>query len=585
MTRTRTVAALALVVLLTVGTAAPIAAADAQASGAAPDQTAPAFETQSDASSNATVGAQLSTVVAATSDEVETEFEDAAFEIEYEAGDDRERADTVANRTADLVERANAVDGEYENVSAAFEAGEIDRQTYAQRVATLNARANNVYSSLQTVERRAERLDEVDLAAAGTSTEEIQSAKADLEAVTGPGANALFRQFTGERSGEFEIDVENGISIEVESEDGERSREFERERSGNGSIEVSQSDALSSAQEGLSDVNGTWQPTKAKADLSDGVYEFEFELRGEQGGEAEVSVDAATGQVFELEEEIEGDEEDDESKRGEDEADDESDDDDAEDESDDDAEDESDDDAEDESDDDAEDEKASSLLLLVDGAPEPGAEITLTALVDGEPTANVTVEGPDGDVGMTDANGTVTVVLPEDGGDYEAEVGDAEAEVELEFESEDEDDREDERADDDDRESADDRTLDVTASVDGGEVTVTATYNGSAVGDAQVEVNGDTVGTTDENGQITVSLPDDDELEIDVERGELEGEIGRGIQDGGLTAPEDDDSGEEADEDDSEDEEDDDAADDDDEEIEEEDDDDSDDVDDDEGDE
>jgi len=186
---------------------------------------------------------------------------------------------------------------------------------------------------------------------------------------------------------------------------------------------------------------------------------------------------------------------------------------------------------------------------------------------------------------MTDANGTVTVVLPEDGGDYEAEVGDAEAEVELEFESEDEDDREDERADDDDRESADDRTLDVTASVDGGEVTVTATYNGSAVGDAQVEVNGDTVGTTDENGQITVSLPDDDELEIDVERGELEGEIGRGIQDGGLTAPEDDDSGEEADEDDSEDEEDDDAADDDDEEIEEEDDDDSDDVDDDEGDE
>ena len=518
MTRARITVALTLTALLIAGAVTPAAAAADQHAGAAHGSTAPALDAQSSTSSNATVGAQLSTVVAATSDEVETEFEDTAFEIEYESGDERERAGAVANRTADLVDRAGAIRAEYENVTSAYEAGEIDRQTYAQRIATLNARANNVLSSLRTVERRAAELEESDLEAAGTSTAEISAAKEDLQGVTGPGTNALFRQFTGESAGKFEIDVENGVSIEVESEDGETSREFERERTGNGSIEVSQADALATARAELSDVNGAWQPVEAKLDSSDGVYEFEFELSGEREGEAEASVDAATGQVFALEEEIEGTADD---EKGED----------------------------DEKDEKEEGEDGeSSLLLIVGGAPAPGAEITITALVDGEPTSGVTVEGPDDVVGTTGANGTVTTTLPAEGGTYEAEYGDADAELELEFENEsDEDEAKDEKEDEDEENAEGD--LDAAVSLSGEQVTVEVTYNGSAVSDASVEVNGDVVGTTDENGQIAFALPADDELEIGIERGELETEVKYGIENGTLVSDENGDEDDETDED------------------------------------
>lgn len=58
------------------------------------------------------------------------------------------------------------------------------------------------------------------------------------------------------------------------------------------------------------------------------------------------------------------------------------------------------------------------------------------------------------------------------------------------------------------------------------EVTVIVTDNGSAVANATVEVNGEEAGTTDSNGELVITVPDNiNELEIEVEKGELEGSL------------------------------------------------------------
>ncbi|WP_435195446.1 PepSY domain-containing protein [Natronomonas sp. EA1] len=56
-------------------------------------------------------------------------------------------------------------------------------------------------------------------------------------------------------------------------------------------------------------------------------------------------------------------------------------------------------------------------------------------------------------------------------------------------------------------------------------VTVTATLDGEPVANATVEVNGEDVGTTDADGMATVTVPAGDELRVEVETDEAEGEL------------------------------------------------------------
>lgn len=76
-------------------------------------------------------------------------------------------------------------------------------------------------------------------------------------------------------------------------------------------------------------------------------------------------------------------------------------------------------------------------------------------------------------------------------------------------------------------------TVDGTAEP-GNSVTVTATDNGEPVRGATVEVNGENVGTTDRNGAITVTVPDADEFEVEVET-HLEGSKTFVLEDGNVT--------------------------------------------------
>lgn len=57
----------------------------------------------------------------------------------------------------------------------------------------------------------------------------------------------------------------------------------------------------------------------------------------------------------------------------------------------------------------------------------------------------------------------------------------------------------------------------------GANVTLTATYAGEPVPHAPVDVNGDTAGTTDADGQLVVGIPDAEEFEVEIEA-EFEGE-------------------------------------------------------------
>jgi hypothetical protein len=80
-------------------------------------------------------------------------------------------------------------------------------------------------------------------------------------------------------------------------------------------------------------------------------------------------------------------------------------------------------------------------------------------------------------------------------------------------------DREDQRASDDAL------NLSVTENVTVGEtVTLTATRNGTAVANATVTVDGETVGTTEADGTLSVTVPDAEQLEVEVEAGGEEAE-------------------------------------------------------------
>ncbi|MCT9098136.1 hypothetical protein [Haloarchaeobius sp. HME9146] len=499
------IAALLLAVLLVAGTALPAmalstSAAQSAGTGSASDAATTAAQAaapQNNSSVNVTVGQQLSTVIDVSSDEVQTDFENTAFEFSFERGEEDERVEAIAERTEELRERAEDIREDYDDATEAYREGELTASEYAQELATLNARASNLLESVERLQNRRANVSAFELRAAGVNQSALQDVVENLRSVNGSGTAALLQQFTGEARGEIELETADGFSIEIENEDGEQSREFEAPRDNNNSITVSQANALDTAREALgSPETGNWTLQKASIHEDSGYHKFEFVLTGSnKTGEAEVRVDGSTGDVFRLESEIEVPERDDDDEDG----------------------------------DDDEREDGELALLVSDGAAAPGATITITALADGAPADGVMVHMNDREIGTTDENGTVTVTLPEQGEvEFEAERGDASGELEFEFgDGSEEDDEVFQR-------------LATTATLDNDTVTVSVNYDGTGVANASVFANDRAVGTTDAEGTVTFTLDSEttEELELEVVKGAFEAELRYDIQDGSLVLTE-----------------------------------------------
>jgi len=446
--------------------------------------------------SSASTGQQLATVLEVTDEEVRSDVEESAFERKLETDNETAKAQAIADRATALRERADDIAADQQAATEAYENGDLTDSEYAQRLAVLNARANAVLEAYQNLDDHAEDVSGLKLEAAGYNQTADRQAREQLRSVTGAGANALFRQYTGQSEGEFSVETENGVSLEVESEDGERSREFEREQPGNGTLVVSQSEALQTARGALDDSRLNWSLRKASVDREDGYYEFEFTGRSANAtGSAEVSVDGETGGIFEFEEEIEprGSEADEAEEA-------------------------------DEDDNETEDEDADELAIsLANGTAEPGATVTLEVTQAGEPVEGATVMVGDQTVGETDADGRITVTLPSNGeADIKATHDDAEGEIEFDF------------GDTEDRESTIRRNLSVSGSTQNGTVSVAVSYDGEGVDGATVYANGERVGTTGGDGTLTFETNATDELEVTLVKGEFEAELTFEVRDGTL---------------------------------------------------
>lgn len=501
----RSIGHLGLVLLVVIGLTVPAAAVSLgtnEADTASGNIGAADPASQNNSSVDVTVGQQLSTIISASSDEVQTAFRNTAFEIAFEREGEEDKAEAIADRAEELRERAEAIREDYREATEEYESGEISKSQYAQRLATLNARASNLLESYEKLQQRAATVSALELQAAGLNRSALQDAVEDLSSVSGAGATALLKQFTGQSDGKIELETAGGLSIEVESEDGEQSREIERPRDDDSNITVNQSVALDAARAALSSPDdGRWVLVESKVKHGDGAYEFEFRLHGasDHVGEAEARVDGSSGTVFKLEEEIEPEERDDEADEDEDER--------------------------------EEDREVELALIVVDGTPVANATITLLALADGEPAENVTVYLNDHAIGQTGPNGTITVSLPAAGEvELTAETDDTESELEFEFEDEDDDKAADEVFE----------KLDVQSTLENGTVTVVVRFNGTGVDNATVYANDERIGHTDASGTVsfTVDTNETDELELEIVKGAFEAELAYDLHEGSLVLTE-----------------------------------------------
>ncbi|WP_435178159.1 DUF7096 domain-containing protein [Halorussus sp. AFM4] len=477
---------LVLAALLVAGTTAPAAATAGSGASRLTESVATglaAADGTNNSSVNVTVGQQLSTVVTATSDEVQTDFENTAFEVNFEGANESERAEAVAERAETLRERAERINEDYRDATTAYRSGELTESEYAQRIAVLNTRAENVRGSYERLQERAENVSTPDLREAGINGTTLNGSVESLDAVTGSGPSAILERFTGQTEGELDIEADDGLTVEVESEDGERSVEVRRSRDDDETMTVDRSAALSTAREELPAApgNGSWTLTEGSVHAESGYYKFEFSLRGANAsGESEVRVDGSSGTVFRLEQEVEHRERDEQSDRGNDERGNES-------------------------------ERDGELSLVVaGGTPAPNATITVKAVSEGEPVPNATVYVGDSAAGTTDDAGTVSVTLPEGGATVKAVRGDREAELEFEFAG---------------REDNGSRRLDVSGSIDNGTVTISVSADGASVSGATVYADGDRVGTTAADGTVSFATDATEELAVEVVKGESEAEV------------------------------------------------------------
>ncbi|MFB6362333.1 MAG: hypothetical protein ABEH59_13560, partial [Halobacteriales archaeon] len=475
------------------------------------------------------VGQQLSTIISTTSDDTQTSFANFAFELDVETGNDSENAEAIADRADELSDRAQDIREDFRNATTAHEAGNISKGQYAQRLAALNGRAQNVLISLQSLQQRADNVSALELRAAGVNQSRLAEAIESLDNATGTGPSALLQRFTGASNASIELETEGGLSIEAESDDGERSREVRRTRDPNTNITISGAQALATAREALSKQVATWKLLKSSVHSVEGYYKFEFAFQtANETGEAEVRVDGSSGQVFRLEEEIEPQEDNEtEPLETEEEREDELNETETEEPENETPANESVGDRN-ETGDQIEDGNESIdrlALVLVNGTPKPGGEITVQVLADGTGVGNVTVRLNGEPVGQTDTEGLLSLTLPETEAKLTASAGGEDGELEFEFEEEQEDIY---------------RNLNVTVEIENRSATVTVSYNGSPVSSAEVYANDELVGKTPDDGTVSLSIANDtEELTIEVVKGEFEAEMEFELTDGEVNQTQD----------------------------------------------
>lgn len=279
---------------------------------AAQEEQTPVDET-SDEDLSPGLGAQISTIVAVTGDEVEADVEDAQYKYAFERANESEQARLATERAHDLASKSKAVKDEFKNATKAYKNGEITDDQYAQRLAVLSERAESLdkrsSEHLTGLDRAREVANENAAFGLEQAAKDLKDSQNETDDLKKPGARAVAGKFMGEDRGEVAISkVGNSIAIAARDNENTSVREFVAEGDNSTAMNMSLAEAMALATSSLDPVaNASWELTEMEKDVDDGVYEFEFELNGtdETEGEAEIVIDASARTIVDFSEEIE----------------------------------------------------------------------------------------------------------------------------------------------------------------------------------------------------------------------------------------------------------------------------------------
>jgi hypothetical protein len=180
-----TLGSVILAVLTAAGLTAPAMALPMSADGSSLGEsieivaTSPTQAAQNDPSVSAAVGPQLSTVISVSSDEVQTGFENTAFELSVESVTEEAQAEAIADRHNELRDRVESIREDYADLTESYRQGELTNSEYAQRLAVLNGRANNVLTSYNQLQKRAANVSTSALRAAEVTRSCLNSSVED----------------------------------------------------------------------------------------------------------------------------------------------------------------------------------------------------------------------------------------------------------------------------------------------------------------------------------------------------------------------------------------------------------------------
>ena len=152
------------------------------------------------------VGQQLSTVASATTDEVRSEADQAGFEQRFNETSSTERAEAIAERAGELETTATELRTEYDELTESYRTGEIDGSTFAQRIASLTTKAYAVERNTERLADYAAQLPEAEQRAFDVTEDDFDRITDQVSPISTPTTSAILAQYTGESTGEIEIE-------------------------------------------------------------------------------------------------------------------------------------------------------------------------------------------------------------------------------------------------------------------------------------------------------------------------------------------------------------------------------------------
>ncbi len=170
-------------------------------------------------------------------------------------------------------------------------------------------------------------------------------------------------------------------------------------------------------------------------------------------------------------------------------------------------------------------EEAELTIQIVEGELTPGENVTALVTFQGNPVEGALVKVEDVGAFITDDDGRISFTVPfDDELEIEVKKGELKGELDIELEQES---QESQRETELQEEPGDELSLEIEGDVAPGEIVILlVTFAGEPVAGAEVEVNDEEIGSTGGDGTISFTIPEDaDELEIEVKKGELKGEL------------------------------------------------------------